>query len=257
MLTSPPIAVRLKGVGLERDNASYHQPSKTLALLLPVSIVAYWGCYTGTGPIDSQADVFGDDSGEEQTIDIEGDREIDEPSDGIGEEPGLPVCAGPVTADFGSGPDGCESPWYHGEQVCPQCVMCGETTDCMAFSEWSDGTCECPGPEYQGDMAIVRPVDGAMLTMTDDVDAEAAGLQVEIVVSAGCWMEYPFEWGIILSIGGDPLLDPEHILEPDAGGLTTGVIDLTGASGRLFICVWPAKDGEYFSGASVMVYVTP
>jgi hypothetical protein len=118
-------------------------------VFLSMSIAAFSRCYAETGLIDSQ--------------------------------PGLPVCAGTVTADLGGGPDGCESPWYHGEQVCPQSVMCGEVTSCMAFSEWPDGTCACPEPDYRGDMAIIRPADGARLTMADDADAGTAGLQVKTV----------------------------------------------------------------------------
>jgi len=158
----------------------------------------------------------------------------------------LPVCTGSATFDIGGGcsPEGSE--WYHGEHTCPDEVICGEVADCMAFSEWPYGTCICPEPSYYGDLAFVEPAGATLITSEDDVDPDTPGLQLEIVLDAGCWMDYDFEWLLALGSCGDVHGEPDFLIEPDESGRASRIIDFNGLSGIMTICAWITRDGEFY-----------
>jgi len=225
---------------------------------LPAILVAVVGCMSShtdlSGDAGADGDVTTDLSGDAST---DGDVTTDGPSPDVETDPSgdLPVCTGPVTADIGGGcsPEGSE--WYHGEHTCPEEVTCGEVTDCMAFSDWPYGTCICPEPSYHGDLSFIAPDDGAHLTMDADIDPVTPGLQIEVVLDAGCWMDYDFEWSLTLGICGDPRTEPEHLFEPDETGRASRVFDLDGFSGVTRICAWPVKEGAIEMGAVVSVHV--
>lgn len=166
----------------------------------------------------------------------------------------LPVCTGVATWDLGPcDPEGDE--WYHGEHMCSQQVHCGDILSCAAYSDWPYGSCVCPRPEYTGDLAVTSPEEDALLTMADDEDPAAPGLQVEVEIDAGCWMDYEFAWALTMGVSGEPSTDSEDLFVPGADGHAVRVMDLGGASGTVRICVWPVVDGGIERGAAVTVDV--
>jgi hypothetical protein len=215
--------------------------TRALPALVLVAVVGCGSSQTAlSGDTGSDAEVPSDASTSDRTAESDSD---------------LPVCSGIVTADIGGGCDPSGSEWYHGEHTCPAEVTCGEVTDCVAYYEWPYGTCICPNPDYIGDLSFVEPADGAHLTSEDDVDPDTPGLQIEVVVDAGCWMDYDFEWSLTLGTCGDPHTEPEYLFEPDESGRASRIIDFNFFTGITRICAWPVKDGDIEWGAVVSVHV--
>jgi hypothetical protein len=100
-----------------------------------------------------------------------------------------PECSGEGTMDLGADQGTCDRAWINGEQMCPQETMCGHVVSCMAMSDWSYGSCTCKPPSRQTccPIAIVDPEEGALRSMSDDVDLDTQGLQIRITVDIDCW----------------------------------------------------------------------
>jgi hypothetical protein len=166
-----------------------------------------------------------------------------------------PECTGPVTADLGAGQNGCDEAWIHGEQMCPQKNLCGQAVICMAFSDWSYGSCTCQKADDETccPIAIVDPEDGAIRSMADDVDLETPGLQIQVTVDIDCWY---FGWANLFVHACDqPTGEEIQWLEPHPDFHVPALVDMGTRNGCFQVCAETMFGGIVLASDSIQVCV--
>lgn len=152
------------------------------------------------------------------------DAGVGEDVDGASDVPS--VCWGRGTADLRAGPDGCATEWIHGEQMCPVRSVCGRAISCIAYSDWSAGTCVCP--EARDDtfceLTVAAPAEGSVFTTDDDEDPSRPGIQVSLTVELECCLNQCA--GIRVEAARVDRTLPPTELFLDATGRATGLLDL-------------------------------
>jgi len=166
-----------------------------------------------------------------------------------------PECSGEATFDLGADQGTCDRAWIHGEQMCPQDSMCGHVVSCMAMSDFSYGSCACRKPSRQTccPIAIVDPEDGSMRSMSDDVDPETPGLQIQVTVDIDCWY---LTWAqLFVHFCEQDLGEEVRWPEPHPDFHIPAVVDLDGQSGCFEICAETMVYGIVLASDSTQVCV--
>ena len=188
------------------------------AWLLVVAI----GCFSSHANDDASADTdgrtapgAGADGGTEPDADAEAADEDD------GDRDGLPGCSGVGTFDIPAGSDGCTSEWIHGERMCPDRTICGRAVTCVAYSDWTGGSCDCPEAleDSSCQLTVADPAPSSVFTPDDDEDPSRPGIQISLTVQLECCMGHCAGVRAVVARVDLPTSPTELVLD---GGRVTG-----------------------------------
>ena len=150
----------------------------------------------------------------------------------------LPMCSGSGTADLTAGPEGCAAEWLHGERMCPVRTLCGRVVSCIAYSDWTAGSCDCPDAreDVPCRLAVIEPASSSVFTPGDDEDPSRPGIQVSVTVELECCRGQCAGLPVSVAPCEPPASAPIGELVLDASGSATGQVDLGEARGCVNLC---------------------